>query len=322
MKFPKLKAIFRVQVYFGIIGSIVLVAKLGQAYRASQETFKELGGQLSEYLSLPVDGIEAISLNGERFAFVSTMTNKPVQQVLDTAEKACAENSGDIVQEIGPVLDHIKRERPLVGVIEPNKLTTLRRDGKTSTKGGDVTCFTRPQDDGKNAQHPGFIKRLRRFTDTFALGELGEAHYLHADSEAGPNQTHIIYIRSLGELSLEHFFGGSGDAPGQDPRGVPRPPRSLRILSAAVERTGDGFFGYESPETANSVLNYYDQQLAKTWEKMDLNEKDAPERALDRAYTQGDRALYVVTESKPDGGSSVGLIALGRPDSAGRTVTR
>jgi hypothetical protein len=322
MKFPKLKAIFRVQAYFGIIAGIVLVAKLGQAYRASEQTLKELGGQLSDYLALPVDGIEAISLNGERFAFVSTMTKKPVDQVLDIAEKACAENSGNIVQELGPILEHVKRNQPEAGVIEPGKLTTLRRDGRTANKGGDVTCLTRPREDGKNAQHPGFIKRIERFTETFALGELGEAHYLRADYEAGPKQTHIVYIRSLGQLSLEHFFAGPGDAPGADPRGVPRPPHSVRILSAAVERTGDGFYAYESPETPNAALNYYDQQLAKTWQKMDLNEKDAPERALDRAYAQGDRALYVVTEPTSDGGSSVGLIALGRSNSSSVTVSR
>lgn len=321
MKFPKLKAIFRVQVYFGIIGSIVLVAKLGQAYRTSEQTLKELGGQLSDYLALPVDGIEALSLNGERFAFVSTMTKKPVDEVLDIAEKACAENSGNIVQELGPILEHVRQKEPALGVIEPGKLTTLRRDGKTSNKNGDVTCLTRPREDGKSAQHPGFIQRIERFTDTLALGELGEAHYLRADYEAKAQQTHIIYIRSLGQLSLEHFFGGSGDAPGEDPRGVPRPPRSLRVVSAAVERTGDGFYAYESPESPNSALNFYDQELAKTWQKMDLNEKDAPERALERAYTQGDRALYVVTEPTTDGGSSVGLIALGRSNSSSVTVS-
>lgn len=321
MKLPKLKAVLRVQAYFCVIGSIVLGANLGLAYKTTEKTFKELGGQLADYLSMPVDGVEAVSLNGERFAFVMTMTDRSVEEVLAITEQACAENSGNIIEEVGPILARASRDRPQLAQLEPSKLTTLRRDGK-SQRSGDVTCFTRPAEDGKDAQHPGFIARLERFTETLALGELGEAHYLRADYEEQAKQTRILYIRSLSSLNMDSLFGGEGDTPGRDAVEVPRPPSSVRTFSAAIERTGDGFYSYESPEAPAAVLNYYDQQLANSWEKMELDEKQAPELALARAYAQGDRALYVVTEPKSGGGSTIGLIALGRRGESRTTVTQ
>jgi hypothetical protein len=309
MKFPKLKAIIRVQAYFCVIGSIVLGAKLGLAYKNTEQTFKELGGQLGDYLSMSVNGTEAVSINGERFAFAVTMTDQPVDEVLAVTEKACAESSGNIVAEVGPLLEQAKKQKPALAKLDPRKLTSLRRDSKSGAESGDVTCFTRPHDDGSDAAHPGFMKRLERFTETLALGELGEAHYLRADYEAGADKTRILYVRSLSELKMSNLFGGEGDVPGRDPHGLPRPPGSLRTFSAAIERNGDGFYSYESSETPASVLNYYEAKLAKDWQKIELG-NETPEVTLARAFAQDDRAAYVVTEPRA-GGSDVALIVIG-----------
>jgi hypothetical protein len=319
MKFPKLKAIIRVQAYFCVIGSIVLGAKLGLAYKTTEQTFKELGGQLGDYLSLSVDGVEAVSINGERFAFAVTMTDQPVDEVLAATEKACAENSGSIAKELGPLIEHAKKEKPALGKIDPSKLTSLRRDSKSGAESGDVTCFTRPKDDGSDAEHPGFVERLERFTETLALGELGEAHYLRADYEEKADRTRILYVRSLSELKMSNLFGGEGDVPGRDPHGLPRPPSSLRTFSAAIERTGDGFYSYESTEAPAAILHYYEAKLAKDWEKIDLG-TETPELTLARAFAQDDRAAYVVTEPRAGGSSDVALIVIGSRGEATKTV--
>jgi hypothetical protein len=315
MRFPKLKPLLRVQAYFCIVATIVLGAKVGLAYKTTEKTFKDLGGQLADYLTMRVDGAETVSVNGERFAFATTATDASVDEILSATEQACAENSGNLVEEIGPVLEHAKKSHPQLKLLEPSKLTTVRRDGQHLRASGDVTCFTRPKEDGKSEQSPGFAKRLERFTETMALGELGEGHYLRANREEKTGKTRVLYVRSLGEMKLSNLFGGEGDTPGRDPVDMPRPPGSTRTFSASIERNGDGFYSYETAETPAAVLNYYDDKLVKDWEKMVLD-KDTPELQLARAYTQENRAAYVVIEPRDGGGSDVGLIVLGKRDQA------
>lgn len=315
MRFRKLKPLLRVQAYFCVVATIVLGAKAGLAYKTTEKTFKDLGGQLADYLTMRVDGAESVAINGERFAFAVTSTDASVDEVLSATEQACAENSGNLAEEIGPVLEHAKQSHPQLGLLEAGKLTTVRRDGQQLRSSGDVTCFTRPKDDGKDGEHPGFVKRLERFTETMALGELGEGHYLRADREEKTGKTRVLYVRSLSEMKVSNLFGGEGDTPGRDPDGVPRPAASTRTFSASIERNGDGFYSYETAETPAAVLNFYDDKLAKDWEKMVLD-KDTPELQLARAYAQQDRAAYVVIEPREGGGSDVGLIVLGKRDQA------
>jgi hypothetical protein len=318
MKFPKLprlKPLLRVQAYFCIVATVVLGAKAGLAYKTTEKTFKDLGGQLAGYLTMRVDGAETVQINGERFAFATTSSDASVDEILSATEQACAENSGNLSEEIGPILNEAKHSHPQLGVLEPSKLTTLRRDDQKDRKSGDVTCFTRPADDGIDADHIGFVKRLERFTDTMAFGELGEGHYLRADREQGTGRTRVLYVRSLSEMKMSNLFGGEGDAPGRDPSGLPRPPSSTRTFSASIERTDDGFYSYESKESPAAVLNYYDDKLKKDWEKMALDEKE-PELQGARAYAQQARATYLIVEPRPSGGSDVGLVVLGKRDQA------
>jgi hypothetical protein len=312
MKLPKFRPIFRVQAYFSVVAFVVFGAKMGLAYKSTEQSLQEAGGQIAEYLKLSVDGVESVSINGERFAFAVTMTDMPVGEVLSITERACAENSGNLIDELGPVLEHAKKEKPGLKGLDASKLTTLRRDGKHGESSGDVTCFTRPRDDGKSAQHPGFMKRMQRFTENMALGELGEGHYLRADREEKANKTRILYVRSLGEMKMTNFFSGDGDSPGKDPKDIPRPPSSERTLSAGIERNGDGFYSYESKESADAILNFYDQKMPKGWEKMPLDGNE-PELTFARAFAQDDRATYVVIEPLKEGsGCAVALITLGQ----------
>lgn len=315
MKFSKLKPILRVQAYFCIVAAIVLGAKAGLAYKTTEKTFKDLGGQLAGYLTMRVDGAESVQINGERFAFATTSSEASVEEILSATEHACAENSGNLSEQIGPLLSQAKLSHPQLGAIEPAKLTTLRRDNEKTKNSGDITCFTRPADDGADAQRPGFVKRLERFTETLAFGELGEGHYLRAEREEGTGRTRVLYVRSLSEMKMSNLFGGEGDTPGRDPSGLPRPPSATRTFSASIERTDDGFYSYESQEAPAAILNFYDDKLKKDWEKMKLDEKE-PELQGARAYAQNDRAAYLIVEPTSDGGSAVGWVVLGKRDQA------
>jgi hypothetical protein len=314
MKFPRLEPVLRVQAYLATVAFVLLGAKLGLAYRTTEHTLREVGGQMVEYLRASVDGAESVSLNGETFAFASMTSDESVEQVLTATEQACAANSGNIAAELDPVIEQTQKSDARLGLIEPEKLTTLRRDSRAGRQSGDVTCLTRGQADGADAEHPGFLARLERFADTLELGQLGEAHYLHAARDESSGKTTILYVRSLGALKLGNLFPeGGGDAPGRDPPDIPRPPGSVRTLSAQIDRTSDGFYSYESPQAAETVLAFYDRQLEGAWERMRLDEQE-PELKLSRAYARESRATYVVAEPRDGGGSDVALILLSRPE--------
>ena len=315
MRFSSIKPILRVQAYLASVAVVLLGAKLGLAYRTGEQAFREVGGQIAEYLTARVDGAEQVSVNGERFAFAAMTTDDSVEHVLAATEQACAKNSGNIASELAPVLEGAAQTDGRLALLEPEKLTTLRRDSSIGRQSGDVTCLTRPGDDAEHPAERGFVARLERMADTWALGELGEAHYLRAEHDQDSGKTKIIYVKSLGQLELGKLFPeGAGDAPGRDPRDIPRPPGSVRTLSAGIDRTSDGFFSYESPAAAATVLTFYDRALERTWEKMALSEQE-PETRLSRAYARDGRAVYVVAEPRPGGGSDVALILLSRPES-------
>lgn len=321
MKFPRIKPFLRAQAYVTTITLVLLGAKFGFAYKSAEKTLSQVGGQVVDYLTAHVDGAEAVSLNGERFAFATMETKDSVEQVLSATEHACVDGSGNLQEEIGPLLEQAKKAHPKLGDIDAAKLTTFRRDSKVGKAVGDVTCFTRPRDDGKTPQHPGFVGRLERFAESLAMGDLGEAHYLKAERQEDGN-TRILYVRSLSNLNLTNLFPeGGGDAPGRDPKDVARPPGSVRTLSATIERTGDGFYSYETPDAPNSVLTFYDSELKDKWEKMVLDESE-PEIKLSRAYAQHDRAAYVTVEELDGGGSAVALILLANRNDAVSKVTK
>jgi hypothetical protein len=295
---------------------VLLGGKVGLAYQATEQTFRDVGGQIATYLTARVDGAESVSLNGESFAFATMSSAETVEQVLAATERACVANSGNIADELGPLIAQARKTDARLGLLEPQQLTTLRRDSQVGKQSGDVTCLTRAEVDLKSPTNSGFLARLERFADTWELGQLGEAHYLHASREAGSDKTTILYVRSLGRLQLSNLFPeGGGDAPGRDSPDIPRPPGSVRTLSTRIDRTGDGFYSYESPEAAPSVLAFYDRQLSAGWEKMQLGEQD-PETQLSRAYARDSRATYVVVEPRAGGGSDVALILLSRPEAA------
>ncbi|HYQ30316.1 MAG TPA: hypothetical protein VER04_23965, partial [Polyangiaceae bacterium] len=289
MKLPKLRPILRVQAYLTTVAVVLLGAKLGMAYRTTEQTFRDVGGKIAQYLSARADGAESVSLNGETFAFATMTSEESVEQVLSATEQACVANSGNIGRELSPIIEQARQADARLGLIDAEKLTTLRRDSQTGKESGDVTCLTRTPGPHENPVGTAFLERLERFVDNFELGELGEAHYLHAGREPGSDKTTIIYVRSLGRLKLSNLFPeGGGDAPGRDPRDVPRPPGSVRTLSANIDRTSDGFFSYESPDSAPTVLAFYDRQLGASWEKIRLNEEDA-DTLRSRAYARDGR---------------------------------
>jgi hypothetical protein len=77
---------------------------------------------------------------------------------------------------------------------------------------------------------PEILQRVDRFLRTGELSTLGGLRY--AMAERGERATSFITFWTEGKANLFEAFPSDGDAPGRDAQGVPRPPGSVRVLSA------------------------------------------------------------------------------------------
>lgn len=73
-----------------------------------------------------------------------------------------------------------------------------------------------------------------------------------------------------GPMNIKQMFPSTGDVPGVEFPGLPRPPRSRRVLSAWEEGQAPALNIYESAEAGPSALDaYYRFELPKLgWELM------------------------------------------------------
>jgi len=72
--------------------------------------------------------------------------------------------------------------------------------------------------------------RLQRFADTGDVADLGDLSFVYAEQHA--QRTTYVVLESTGSVPLREMFPESGDAPGRDLSGLPRPEGARRVLSA------------------------------------------------------------------------------------------
>jgi hypothetical protein len=217
-----------------------------------------------------------ITINGADVTLRSTTVAGPLAGALDAAQARC--NGAD-------------------ALIDPS----LRED---DGEVGYVACFDRAAGLGPI----DFYRAARRFLDDGDLSGLGAFHYTYARATA--TGTHLIEARFDG-LHLAAMFPASGDAPGDDIDGLPRPQHARRLLSAASP-AGDDYHivVYRIPDAAleATATAYRAAMSAAGWDV-----RVAPEPGPDREVFYGfqGEALAAVV-ARPDAGGVLVTIGHGQ----------
>jgi hypothetical protein len=110
------------------------------------------------------------------------------------------------------------------------------------------------------------LARARRFVDTGDAAAFGELRYVRAErTEKG---VFVVMMWNDGPLNIKQMFPSAGDVPGVEFAGLPRPPRSRRVLSAWEEGQAPALNIYEASDISPSALDaYYRNELPKQgWE--------------------------------------------------------
>jgi len=190
--------------------------------------------------------VRGLTVNGLHLEHATTHTRLSLEETVNRVEDLCRRHGG--LQELG--------------ALAPNMLPPprpSRLDGVYSQVGkkqGLVVCL--------DTEHPlsvtEFAHRLGAFARTGNLSALGRLRYVFARREG--SLTSVLALWTDGDAPLLQMFPPSGDAPGTDPIGVPRPDGSTRLFSAGVKGMPQQVVVYRiGNESAASMANWYIQGL-------------------------------------------------------------
>jgi hypothetical protein len=198
-----------------------------------------------------------VRLNGQPIYVASTTESTPLPEVLDRMEAVCRENSVGLVKELDDLTAELKKELP-EGADTAEAAGIVRKEEATR---GFVACFARESSEREKATD--VAARLTEVHETGELSKLGKLRYLFGE-RTKEGRTHIVAVWTDGPFNIYSLFPKvDGDAPGADPKDVPRPIKSSRLLTADIEGVPYGIHMYESAARYTDVLANYDEELPK-----------------------------------------------------------
>jgi hypothetical protein len=227
----------------------------------------------------------AIRLNNQEMHVVAVTEQEKYGDLLDKVEAACRDGSpaGGTLQELSP---RARQSLP-IDPSEARAAGILRKDGSGE---GVVACLLREEPE----HSPGkaeIVTRLQRFAETGDLAAIGRLRYVYA-REIGPGQSHVVAAWTEGSFDVGALLPPKmgGDTPGSDSRFAPRPPSSVRLLTADVEGVPYAMRLYDAAGAPDAFLAGYEASLLDNgWVKV---EGSADPRA--RSYMRGAIDLMVV----------------------------
>ncbi|HMA92333.1 MAG TPA: hypothetical protein VKP30_06585, partial [Polyangiaceae bacterium] len=194
----------------------------------AERALRAAGHKLFSHLDPDLLGpAQTLWLNGERLWLASTVTSRSVSSVLDEFEQRC---------------------QPL-----------LKSRGVDSDGMGHLACLANAPEHGSQS----LLMRARDFAQSGDLSQLGDVLYVVARPDTTSKFTHVISVWTEDKFDLAAMFSSSRDAPGADSETVPRPPNSVRILSANVAERPYALHLYTTRESPTSVIEYYEQELKR-----------------------------------------------------------
>ena len=306
----KLKGALRVALFLVCVNLLCTVLYLPRARAAAEKFAVSRGLDVLKQLGPLLEGSEqAMSINGQRMFLASRVTPLSLDRVLGLFEHDCQANSGGLGQELGQLPAAPPGTAFPAELRDPSRwLTQREEDGRA----GQLTCFVGRSSPGGLR---GLIARLAAFAKSGDLAELGDAHYIVAERDEGSHLTHVLAIWTEGHFNVLSMFPANGDAPGSDSSVVPRPPNSVRMLSAEAPDRPYALRMYDSPQKPSEILTGYSRQMqSRGWSKLDVSRAGAIDfNQSTRTFTKDGRAVIVVVNTTPEEKSGVNLIELGNP---------
>jgi hypothetical protein len=167
---------------------------------------------------------------------------------------------------------------------------------------GVIACL----DTGGKLDLEELVSRLGKVRETGDLSELGGLRY--ALVRRSGNTSTVLALWTDGKVEVTRLFPASGDAPGFDPTGLPRPAGTRRLLSAAEHAAPYAIALYESAgQSPAAILSAQEVSLAASgWR----TRQDPGTSAL--VATRDGRAVIYAAGTSGNGLTFLGVSALAR----------
>jgi len=285
---PRVRGVFRVGAYLGAVSLVGAGLAARSAHGSVSEQALATGRQLAKLGEFTKD-TERLLLNGQPLNLSSATTDLSMSQVLDRFEALCKEEGAvhRDLREVKGLLD----DPTLAKEAQRLNYGVLREESKGD---GVIACAVTNPANGKRR----FWDGMAAFANTWDLAEVGHLRYAYVRKlESG--RTHVLAAWTDGSFKVDAMVppADGADAPGADSPIVPRPPSSVRYLSASAEGRPHGIRVYESKAPATEVLAGYEKEMeAKGFERVFIGE-DAPEA---RYFSKGGVDVVIVADQNGD----------------------
>ncbi|MFO0736966.1 MAG: hypothetical protein U0270_13855 [Labilithrix sp.] len=281
-----------------------------------RQTSLSIGRDMLKFVQASHHSVTPISINGQMMYMGSSVTDDPVEEVLDRYDEACKKDPGqpnlgwkEVPMESKPGGPRKEDAPDLVS-------KGVMRAGSGGQEGS-LLCFMR----GDNTK-PSTEEAWTSLMQTGELGALGKARYVYAKRTAN-NRTLVLTAWTESKFNLNDMMPGEGvDAPGQDFPEIPRVPNSFRALSAHAEGLPYGVNVYKTTDTPQQTLAYYDKAMVSAgWRGVDP-ELDAKKEGYGRNYLREGVVLSLGISVQKEGNFvALGLAGVGADSNSTPTPT-
>jgi hypothetical protein len=233
--------------------AVLSVAGLAWSARVkARDALQSAGELMLRYADAErIDAPRELVVNGLALHVLSGVSTKPLGTVLDFFQARCKEVGGGFDREIAKLLQ-AQGAAPL-----PEPITrggTLREDDEHN---GYLACLDLATDQLETSE---LIARLQAFAESGDVAKVGDLRFVWA--RRAREQTSYVALWSEGPLPLPVAFPEAGDAPGVDLPSLPRPERSVRVLSAWQRDAAPSLVSYRSEATLDELETSYRRQLS------------------------------------------------------------
>jgi hypothetical protein len=291
--------ILRLTSYLAFVAMVLTLVAARLAWAHAKDVVLSTGEDLSRLTeSGKLDGVYRLKLNGESVNIASATTQASPDEVLDRFQAECEQHADGIGNELANLRASIQPGAKPVNEGFPG--AGVLRTG--NAEAGTVACFAL----GSAVGRPEMFERITAFARVGDLGKIGFVRHITARKTA--SGSHVAAMWTDGSLNVVRMFPETGDAPGSDMEGIPRPPSSRRIFTAYAEGAPYALRLYESTATPEAVFTAYAAEMPRTgWRPVGDVAKETPNT---RAYARLDVDVMLVTEIH-DGKTMVSVIEMG-----------
>lgn len=311
-KSKHVRGLLRAGGYVAALSLALGAFQLRSAHAEVKNRTVELGRQMLQLAQASQHDVNKLSMNGQPMWVGSSLSTDSVGDVLDRYEADCAKNAAqppESWRELATKTAEQKAEKP-------GMASGIMRGGDRDE--GTVVCFTKGE-----GSKPTVKEALKTFAETGELGALGNLRYVYVKKSDRGN-TIVLTAWTDDKFNLADLVPPEGtEAPGSDFPEIPRPPTSMRLLSAQVEGTPFGMNVYRSKQGPANVVSFYDGEMAKRgWFAIDpelakhAENGENPTGAIGRLYERNGVVLTLASNLQ-DGDTVTGLGLAGVTSSDG-----